>query len=749
MPKKSLFLDLGTPPIFIETLKDSSITPGNPVVISCSFSGTSPITVTWYQGANVVENSHFRSTTDNCSWAKLEIPSAQYEHSGVYRVRIENLAGFADSSANLQIIGQAPNFTSIPSVINGIVKNQLQLETTVVSQPRCTCYWEFEGNEITGQRYKIYSEDEKQVLVIDELLASDAGRYTCVAENELGTAQWSANVRVDVADRSDSQLKKRTASPKADMKQREGSPKSKKMRSRESSPTKKGKKKTRRGKSDLELETKKEKKSSSDEEVRPESTATTLSSQHPPQTPASEYEADWMLEEKAKQDKTKRKVKAFVPQPKPEPKPEVNAKRLSSVDLTSDKPVFVEVPVSAEHVVSETATFQCTLAGNPMPEIQWYKGKWGKLSSFGRIKVDYDKKTGITTLKISKLDKPDKGMYRIVAKNKHGEANQQFDLTIVDKQKPSTERIALKKVSKVETEEDKTAPMELLKYVDPKEFEKYANHFGVTDFRNLLAPVEYSVTESEVESSFSPSESDISDFNLVDVLAEMRDTTGRIGHDVKFSTELQINVPGVDVQWYRKKDKITNNDKFKIKQKGNIHELTIQNLQPEDLGEYRVIAGPYQHTAKLEIIDEGKSLPFAPSSINQHLDPKAREFFITPLLDLHSVCQGEDVELTCTVSDPDCEVEWLANDEVIITPLETIVEEDSDEIESVKRGGKPPIHPDTYNKKYVASKKGKTRKLRIRDADPALQSGLNYTCRPIKHQDAKTSAKVLFHFDGG
>merc|ERR1712117_758302 len=133
------------------------------------------------------------------------------------------------------------------------VKTQLQLETTVVSQPRCTCYWEFEGNEITGQRYKIYSEDEKQVLVIDELLSTDAGRYTCVAENELGTAQWSANVRVDVADRSDSQLKKRTASPKSDIKQREGSPKSKKMRSRESSPTKKGKKKTRRGKSDLEL----------------------------------------------------------------------------------------------------------------------------------------------------------------------------------------------------------------------------------------------------------------------------------------------------------------------------------------------------------------------------------------------------------------------------------------------------------------------------------------------------------------
>merc|ERR1712178_187805 len=103
----------------------------------------------------------------------------------------------------------------------------------------------------------------------------------------------------------------------------------------------------------------------------------------------------------------------------------------------SEKPVFIEVPEAQEYVVSEVAEFKCRVAGDPMPEIQWYKGKWGKLSSFGRIKVDYDKKTGITTLKISKLDKPDKGVYRIVAKNKHGEANQQFDLTVIEKKAPS------------------------------------------------------------------------------------------------------------------------------------------------------------------------------------------------------------------------------------------------------------------------------------------------------------------------
>merc|ERR1712066_1019325 len=108
---------------------------------------------------------------------------------------------------------------------------------------------EFEGQEVSGSRYKVFSEDDKQVLVLDELLPSGAGRFTCVAENELGVCKWTANVRIDVPQGETvspdsakkgktSPLKKRTASPKR----------------RESSPSKS--KKTKRSKSkDLKAST--------------------------------------------------------------------------------------------------------------------------------------------------------------------------------------------------------------------------------------------------------------------------------------------------------------------------------------------------------------------------------------------------------------------------------------------------------------------------------------------------------------
>jgi hypothetical protein len=224
-----------------------------------------------------------------------------------------------------------------------------------------------------------------------------------------------------------------------------------------------------------------------------------------------------MTEEDLKKEPKKKKAVKLPKAPEKTEEKAISKQVVPEEQITSDKPIFVEVPVDQSCVVSDTAQFACKIVGDPQPEIQWYKGKWGKLSSFGRIKVEYDKGTGISTLKITKLDKPDKGMYRAVAKNNKGEAVTTFELKISDKKAPATERVALKKAPKLDDEKDGKPPMELLKYVDPKEYEKYAQHFGVTDFRNMLVPVETDGTEnSETEyvSSFSPTESDISDFSL-------------------------------------------------------------------------------------------------------------------------------------------------------------------------------------------------------------------------------------------
>lgn len=669
------------------------------------------------------------------SWAKLEIPSARYEHSGSFRVRLENEAGEAECAAELQIEGISPVFRTQSVIMNAIINQQLRLETIVEAQPRANIYWEYDGQEVTGQRYNCFSEGDKQILVLDELLGSDAGRYTCVAENELGESKWTANVRVDLASggKSDSPDSIKSGKGKhSPLKKRskDGSPKR-----RDGSPSKSSKKHKRSKSKDLSL-------------AKGASPTGSSASSAMPQTP-SEAEPDWMVEEKKKAESGKRKVKKFTPVVADKEHHKKSKLVVSPGSAArSEKPVFIEVPEAQEYQVSEVAEFKCRVAGDPMPEIQWYKGKWGKLSSFGRIKVEYEKSSGVSTLKVSKLDKPDKGMYRVVAKNKHGEANCQFELTVKDKASPGREEIQLKKRKVDDDDKNAPPPVELLKYVDPKEYEKYANHFGITDFRNLLAPVGQSETEqasSEYESSFSPSESDISDFSLVDVLADIRDTSCRIGTNASFSTELRVNMPGVDVQWYKKKDRITNSDKFKITQRGDIHELTVNNLTPDDIGEYRIVAGPYQRSAKLEIIQEDEGKGYCPklylgAEEKIHLlAPDARPFFTMPLLDLTNVHKGDHVELNCKVSEADLEVEWLCDDMLICcTQLDSIPEGIEPRVD-----GKPPIHPDSYNK-FSILREGHLRQLIVNQFDPVQDQNLNICCRAAEFPKAKTSAKIMF-----
>merc|ERR1712080_317802 len=136
----------------------------------------------------------------------------------------------------------------------------LKLETVIQSQPKASCYWEFEGNEVSGNRYKIFSEGEKQILVIDSFEFSDAGKYVCVAENELGEAKWSANITFDKH------------------KQGKSSPKNK----RSSSPSKKSKK---------QKDKENDKKSPVERPVSRPKTSDSLTTL-PPATPASETEVD-------------------------------------------------------------------------------------------------------------------------------------------------------------------------------------------------------------------------------------------------------------------------------------------------------------------------------------------------------------------------------------------------------------------------------------------------------------------------
>uniref|UniRef100_A0A3Q2Q1F8 Ig-like domain-containing protein n=1 Tax=Fundulus heteroclitus TaxID=8078 RepID=A0A3Q2Q1F8_FUNHE len=147
-----------------------------------------------------------------------------------------------------------------------------------------------------------------------------------------------------------------------------------------------------------------------------------------------------------------------------------------------DNLFFIEEPKSTHVTESKTldgvepgtATFIAKVGGEPIPSVKWMKGKWRQLTHGGRISIV--QKGEEAKLEIREVTKSDSGQYRCVASNKT----------------PSKQ--------KSPQEEKDIDIVELLRNVDPKEYEKYARMYGITDYRGLLQAIEQLKKERGEES---------------------------------------------------------------------------------------------------------------------------------------------------------------------------------------------------------------------------------------------------------
>uniref|UniRef100_A0A4W3ISX8 Ig-like domain-containing protein n=1 Tax=Callorhinchus milii TaxID=7868 RepID=A0A4W3ISX8_CALMI len=132
------------------------------------------------------------------------------------------------------------------------------------------------------------------------------------------------------------------------------------------------------------------------------------------------------------------------------------------------------------------------------------KGKWRQLNHGGRFFVQ--QKGQDAKLEIKDVVKSDSGEYRCVASNNFGELECSASMEVAEKKEVFIEgdlRAKLKKTPSKQKEEEPDKEIdivELLRNVDPKEYEKYARMHGITDFRGLLQAMEQLKMSKEDES---------------------------------------------------------------------------------------------------------------------------------------------------------------------------------------------------------------------------------------------------------
>ncbi|MFT7819474.1 titin-like [Arapaima gigas] len=125
------------------------------------------------------------------------------------------------------------------------------------------------------------------------------------------------------------------------------------------------------------------------------------------------------------------------------------------------------------------------------------KGKWRQITHGGRITVE--QKGQDVKLEIREVTRTDSGQYRCVASNKHGEIECTTELKVEEKKEAAVLEGDLRAKLKNPKEGQEIDIVELLRNVDPKEYEKYARMYGITDFRGLLQAIEFLKKEKEYE----------------------------------------------------------------------------------------------------------------------------------------------------------------------------------------------------------------------------------------------------------
>lgn len=100
------------------------------------------------------------------------------------------------------------------------------------------------------------------------------------------------------------------------------------------------------------------------------------------------------------------------------------------------KPTFTERPLIKQSADGSKITFECRLVADPPPTLQWFhKNSPVREDSRHIHKLVSDKHNQLASLTIVDVGAADAGLYKVVAKNSHGEGQATIDLNF-DEGKP-------------------------------------------------------------------------------------------------------------------------------------------------------------------------------------------------------------------------------------------------------------------------------------------------------------------------
>uniref|UniRef100_A0A8C4Z783 Contactin-4-like n=1 Tax=Gadus morhua TaxID=8049 RepID=A0A8C4Z783_GADMO len=177
---------------WLQTLKDANIAIEANLQWECKASGKPTPTYRW------LKNGQPMAPGVCMIHGRLGIASVSLTDSGMYQCLAENEHGAIYASAELKVVASAPDFSWTPVKKSTLVQRggEVVLECRPRAAPKAFISWRRGGGGelLKDTRRRAIKEDGS--LRITNTSQSDAGRYTCVAQNIFGTSSSSGSLVV-------------------------------------------------------------------------------------------------------------------------------------------------------------------------------------------------------------------------------------------------------------------------------------------------------------------------------------------------------------------------------------------------------------------------------------------------------------------------------------------------------------------------------------------------------------------------
>ncbi|XP_043525679.1 titin homolog isoform X2 [Frieseomelitta varia] len=205
-----------SPPKFYAVPHNRVVEEGETVRFQCAVVGHPAPWVKWDKNGIIVTPTARISIKERDDVKILEIVEVTQEDAGLYRVIVENDYGRIEASARLEVINRQllgsvartirtrsasprtyPSFSRSLLDTTTRINGRLYLDCGIRGTPSPTPTWFRNGRPLERSiRIKRYFDGKTAKIEILKVKASDAGEYTCVATNVLGSTKNSCQVTV-------------------------------------------------------------------------------------------------------------------------------------------------------------------------------------------------------------------------------------------------------------------------------------------------------------------------------------------------------------------------------------------------------------------------------------------------------------------------------------------------------------------------------------------------------------------------